>query len=127
MARDVWEFDVFRRAYELSLVVHQQSQAWPKQEQWSGIADQLRRASKAVCVLLVEGNGRQVGSDAEMRRYVIMALASADECRLWCRYAADLGYLDPVTAASWQAGYAEIARMLQGYRKHLTSSLKSDD
>ena len=87
MAQDIWQLDVFRRAYQLSLDVHRHSQSWPKQEQWSGVADQLRRASKAVCALLVEGNGRQVGLDAEMRRYVTMALASADECRLWCRYA----------------------------------------
>ena len=126
MAQDIWQLDVFRRAYDLSLSVHRQSQLWPKHEQWSGVADQLRRASKAVCALLVEGNGRQVGSDAEMRRYVIMALASADECRLWCHYAADLGYLDPTTSPSWQTDYADIARMLQGYRKYLTN-LKSDD
>ena len=40
---------------------------------------------------------------------------------------ADLGYLDEAQAGAWQAGYAEIARMLQGYRKYLGSSLKSDD
>ena len=122
MARDIWELDVFRRAYELSLVVHRQSQLWPKPEQYGGVADQLRRASKSVCALLVEGNGRQVGSDVEMRRYVVMALGSADECRLWCRYAADLGYLDPEIAGAWQTDYAAIARMRQGYRKYLSQS-----
>ncbi len=48
---------------------------------------------KSVCALLVEGAGRQPGSDAEFRRYVTMAMGSADEARLWCRYAADLGYV----------------------------------
>ena len=122
MPRDVWELDVFRRAYDLSLVVHRTSHEWPKHEQYGGVADQLRRASKSVCALLAEGNGRQVGSDPEMRRYVVMSLGSVEEAKLWCRYASDLGYLDPTQAATWQRDYAEIARMLQGLRKHLTSS-----
>ncbi len=57
-----------------------------------------------------------------MRRYVVMALGSADEAKLWCRYAADLGYVSPDQAAAWQRDYTEIARMLQGMRKYLISS-----
>ena len=128
MSRDVWELDVFRRAYQLSLEVHRASHEWPKHEQYGGVADQLRRASKSVCALLAEGTGRQAGSDPEMRRYVVMSLGSAEEAKLWCRYAADLGYLDPVRAADWQGEWTEIARMLQGLRKHLASkSLSCSD
>jgi four helix bundle protein len=50
----------------------------------------------------------------EFRRYVIMAMGSADETQLWCRYAADLGYMDSAEAAGWASAYGEIARMLQG-------------
>ena len=122
MPKDVWELDVFRRAYELSLAVHRASHEWPKHEQYGGIADQLRRASKSVCALLAEGNGRQVGSDPEMRRYVVMALGSAEEAKLWTRYARDLGYLDEAQAGSWHSDYSEIARMLQGLRRHLAAN-----
>ena len=122
MPKDVWELDVFRRAYELSLAVHRVSHEWPKHEQYGGIAEQLRRASKSVCALLAEGNGRQIGSDPEMRRYVVMAVGSVEEAKLWCRYAADLGYLDEAQASAWHSDYCEIARMLQGLRKHLSSS-----
>jgi four helix bundle protein len=86
MARDVTSLEVFRRAYALSLDVHRVSLGFPKTEQFGGIADQLRRASKSVCALLAEGAGRQAGSDVEFRRYVRMALGSADEAKLWCRY-----------------------------------------
>ena len=82
MSRDVWELDVFCRAYQLSLAVHQASHGWPKHEQYGGIADQLRRASKSVCALLAEGTGRQAGSEAEFRRYVVMALGSVEEAKL---------------------------------------------
>jgi four helix bundle protein len=53
------DLDVFRLAYELSLAVHRASLTWPKIEQYGGLADQARRASKSVCSLIVEGVGRQ--------------------------------------------------------------------
>ncbi len=85
-----------------------------KVEQYGGVADQVRRASKAICALMVEGSGRRRASQAEFRRYLVMALASADEARLWCRYAEDLGYAAPDNAAAWRAAFEEVARLLQG-------------
>ena len=125
MPSDVWSLAVFRRAYILSVAIHRASLQFPKVEQYGGIADQLRRSSKSVCALLAEGAGRQAGSEAEFRRYVVMALGSAEECRLWCRYALDLGCAEEGQAAEWQAEYGEIIRMLVGLRKHL--SLSSDE
>ena len=109
---------VFQRAYRLSLELHRASLGWPKVEQYGGVADQMRRASKSVCALLVEGGGRQPASDTEFRRYVVMAIGSAGEARLWCRYAEDL--VEPAVARAWQGDLVEIARMLQGLRNHLS-------
>jgi four helix bundle protein len=52
---------VFRIAYELSLEVHRASLSWPKVEQYGGIADQIRRSSKSVCALIVEGRAGCAG------------------------------------------------------------------
>ena len=122
MPRDVWGLDVFRRAYALSLEIHRASQSFPKNEQYGGVADQLRRASKSVCALLAEGSGRQLGSEREFRRYLVMALGSAEEAKLWCRYAQDLGFAEAAKAAHWQDECSGIARMLHGLLKHLSSS-----
>ncbi len=84
---DVEELKVFRLAYDLSLDVHRASLSWPRVEQYGGVADQVRRASKSVCALLVEGGGRLRNSRGEFSRYLVMAVGSADEARLWCRYA----------------------------------------
>ena len=116
----IWRFDAFRRAYHLSLVLHRASLEWPKVEQYGGMADQLRRASKAVCALLMEGNGRHSRSGAEFGRYLTMAIGSADEAKLWCRYAADLDYVPLATAQQWQDELSEIARMLQAVRQRLS-------
>ena len=114
MAMDVEDLEVFRRAYAVSLDVHRASLEWPRAEQVGGIASQLRRSSKSVCALLMEGGGRLSRSRPEFARYLSMALGSADESRLWCRYAEDLGYVTAEQAMIWRDAYARIARMLQG-------------
>ncbi len=122
MPRDVNSLEVFRRAYDLSIDIHRASLLFPRAEQFSGIADQLRRSSKSVCSLLVEGAGRQGQSNTEFCRYVRMAIGSADEAKLWCQYAEDLGYAAPGMAASWRDTFTEIARMLHGLLKHLSDT-----
>ncbi len=120
MTSDVWSLDVFRRAYALSLEIHRTSLEFPKIEQYGGIADQLRRASKSVCALLAEGSGRQRSSDIEFRRYLVMALGSAEEAKLWCCYVRDLGYAEADVTRGWVERWAEIARMLQGLANRLS-------
>ena len=105
--------EVFQRAYRISLELHRISLAFPDLEQ-RALADQLRRASKSVCANLVEGFAKQAQSKAEFRRFVVMAIGSADEMRLWCRYCLDLGYVDETTWQQWRDEYQQIARMLHG-------------
>ena len=111
------DLEVFRLAYELSLIVHRASLTWPKIEQYAGLADQARRASKSVCSLIVEGVGRQTASSGEFARYLTMAIGSAEEARLWCRYANDLGYVEEATARDWRERYGQILRMLMKLRE----------
>ena len=107
------ELEVFQRAYRLSLDIHQASLDFPRIEQF-GLADQIRRASKSICANLAEGFGRQSVSKPEFRRFVTMALGSADEMQVWTLYCRDLGYVDSDTAERWRGAYREIARMLTG-------------
>ena len=109
----VEDLEVFRRAYRLSLELHKASLEFPRIEQFA-LADQLRRASKSICANLAEGFARQSRSAAEYRRYLIVAIGSSDETRLWLRYCVDLGYIEDVTGRRWMADYVEISKMLQG-------------
>ena len=95
------DLDVFRRAYAVSLEVHRVSLGFPAIEQ-RALADQIRRASKSICANLGEGFGRQKRSKAEFRRFVQMALGSADEMRVWLRYALDLGYIEETQWQRWR-------------------------
>ncbi len=108
--------EVFQRAYRLSLEVHRASLEFPDIEQ-RVLADQVRRASKSICANLAEGFAKQSHSKAEFRRFISIALGSAEEMRVWVRYCLDLGYVDDLTWRSWRDEYQEIAKMLQGLSK----------
>ena len=107
------DLDVYRRAYAASLEIHRLTLAFPKIEQ-AVLADQMRRASKSICANIAEGFGRQRQSRAEYKRFLVMAIGSADEMQVWTRYAHDLGYVDAGTGTRWTDEYKSIARMLQG-------------
>jgi four helix bundle protein len=115
-ANRVEDLEVFRRAYRLSLEVHRASLEFPRIEQFA-LADQVRRASKSICANLAEGFGRQQQSKPEFRRFLMMALGSADEMQVWTMYCRDLGYIGTDMAERWQGEYREIARMLSGLHR----------
>ena len=115
--RAVEDLEVFKRAYRISLEVHRRSLNFPSIEQYA-LGDQVRRASKGICANLAEGFGRQAASKAEFKRFVMMAMGSADEMRIWCRYCLDLGYIDEATWQAWRQEYREIAKMLQALHRN---------
>ena len=114
------DLTVFQVAYRVSLDIHRQSLSFPREEQYA-LGDQIRRASKAICANIAEGFGKQRQSKAEFRRYLLMALGSADEMRVWCRYCLDLGYVDEAMWRTWRDTYEQVARQLQ----KLITSLES--
>jgi four helix bundle protein len=115
----VWDLPVFRKACETALDAHRLAATLPKHEQYD-LASQLRRSSKSICANLVEGRGRQQGSNVEFRRFVLIALGSAGESALWCRFARDLGYVSREDSDRLESQFSEIARMLNRLAAKLT-------
>ncbi len=110
------DLEVFQRAYRVSLDVHKASLEFPSIEQ-RAMADQIRRASKSIPANLAEGFARQGNSPADFRRFILMAIGSSDEMRVWIRYCFDLGYIDETTWQAWRDEYQEISKMLEGLAK----------
>ena len=115
--KSVFELDVYRLAYQLSLDVHVASHKFPKTEQYGGVADQMRRASKSVCANLAEGWGKW-STSAERSHFTRIALGSATEMQVWLSYARDLNFLAPKDAAAHGSRYEDVARMLAGLLKN---------
>ncbi len=107
------DLEVFQRAYRISLEVHRKSLEFPAIEQ-RALGDQVRRASKSICANVAEGFAKQGSSAAEFKRYLLMAIGSSDEMRVWARYCRDLDYIDEPTWRHWRDECREIAKMLQG-------------
>ena len=112
------DLEVFKKAYRVSLEIHKASLKFPKHEQFSGLADQMRRASKGICANIAEGYGKQRISKAEFKRYLQIAIGSADEMRVWLRYSRDLGYISQTDWRRWRDIYQDVAKMLTGLYKN---------
>ena len=111
--KDFTDLLVYQKAYEKSLEIHQETMKFPKTEQYE-LCSQMRRASKGICANIAEGFGKQNISKAEFKRFLLMAMGSADEMRVWVRYSFDLGYINESQWQSWNKSYADIAKMLNG-------------
>ena len=112
IVRSFEDLEVFKRAYRVALELHRVSLAFPEVEQ-RATADQIRRASKSICANLAEGWGKHTRSAAEFRRYILMALGSCEEMRVWLRFALDFGYISEADWHRWRDIYKELAAMLQ--------------
>ena len=117
------QLEVFKRAYRTSLEIHRASLTFPKLEQYA-LADQIRRCSKGICANLAEGFSKSSSSKAELRRFLSMAIGSADEMRVWLRYCRDLDYVTESQWQAWRDEYEAIAKMLQGLAKSTARSVR---
>jgi four helix bundle protein len=111
--KDFTDLMVYQKAYVQSLEIHHQTMKYPQHEQYE-LASQMRRASKGICANIAEGFGKQNVSKPEFKRFLLMAMGSADEMRVWARYSLDLGYIDESQWSNWNKSYSDIAKMLNG-------------
>ena len=113
VVRSFRDLEVYQKAYRLSLEVHKMTLGFPKMEQYA-LGDQMRRASKSICANIAEGFAKQRASSAEFRRYLMIAMGSSDEMKVWLDYSRDLDYVSAAQVDAWQAEYTRISRMLHG-------------
>ena len=106
------DLEVFQRAYRMALEVHRASLTFPAIEQ-RVLGDQVRRASKSICANIAEGFGKQRNSKLEFKRFLRIAIGSADEMRVWSRFCLDLDLIDETTWKTWRDTYHDVARQLQ--------------
>ena len=70
--------------------------------------------AKAFVPILQKASAKQNISKAEFKRFLLMAMGSADEMRVWVQYSIDLGYIDQNRWSAWNKNYTDIAKMLNG-------------
>ena len=122
MIQSFEELEAFKKAYKISLEVRKVSLKFRSADQ-SSPGNQMRRASQSICANIAEGFGRQRQSKTEFKRFLVIAIGSCDEMRVWTRYTFDFGYIDEATWKRWKDEYHQISKMLQS----LCNSLKISD
>ena len=115
IVRSFEDLEVYQRAYRLALELHKLSLKFPKTEQYA-LADQIRRASKSICANLAEGFARQRSSSPDFHRFIVLALGSGDEMKVWLSFCSDLEYLPKEEAERLRQEYSIVARMLHGLK-----------
>ena len=111
---------VYQKAYAVSLEIYRVSTSFPKEERF-GIIDQIKKASTSVCANIAEGYGRQISSDADFKRFLIIAKGSCMEMGVWIDYCKDLNFIDHDLYSKWRQEYIEISKMLFSLIKNLES------
>jgi four helix bundle protein len=113
VVRSFEDLEVYKRGYKLALELHKASLNFPKIEQYA-LADQIRRASKSVCANIAEGFARQRSSSADFHRFIVLAIGSSDEMKVWLSFCLDLGYIVAEDVKRMKGKYSEVSRMLHG-------------
>jgi len=101
---------VYRWAYQLAMVIYNESKTFPTEERYS-LTDQIRRSSRSVVANIAEAYRK--------RRYpnmFIAKMADADsevaEVQVWLDFAHDCGYLPPERHVELLNGYREVGKMI---------------
>jgi four helix bundle protein len=106
---DFRKLQVWERAHRLTLDVYDDSRGFPKEELF-GLTSQMRRASSSIPANIAEGYGRN--GDAELARFLTIAMGSANELEYHLLLARDLGYLDPLRYERLTVEAQGVGRML---------------
>ena len=110
MVQSFKDLQVYKRSYELSLKVYEQTKTYPREERY-GITSQIQRASISIPLNLAEGYGKHE-SATEFKRYIRMALGSANEMEVLLSLSRDLGYMQAEASEEMIKQYTEIGKML---------------
>jgi four helix bundle protein len=106
------ELKVYKRAYALVVEVHVACRELPKHEQnGSGLAGQMRRASRSICANMAEGLSK-VSTAQEEKRFLSMARGSCEEMRVWARMGYDFEYWNREQADRWRQEYEEVSKII---------------
>jgi four helix bundle protein len=118
---DFTQLKVWVRSHRLTLAVYKDTVAFPKEEQY-GLKSQIRRSCASIPANIAEGCGR--GTNADLARFLQIALGSASELQNHLRLAHDLSILEPRDHERLSREVTEIKRMLTSFIENLKAFAK---
>jgi four helix bundle protein len=107
---------IWQRSHAFTISVYRATKSFPRDELFA-LTNQMRRACTSIPANIAEGCGRD--GDAELRRYLTIALGSACELDYDLLLARELSYLDAGAGQPFAIEIMEIRRMLGSFIQKL--------
>lgn len=96
--QDFRNLQVWSKAHKLTLDIYKLTSRFPKDELF-GLRSQMRRCSSSIGSNIAEGCGRL--GDAELNRFLLIAMGSASELEYQLLLSRDLGYVHSDLHTHW--------------------------
>ena len=119
--RDFRELKVWERSHRLVLDVYDVTNKFPRRETY-GLTAQLRRCCISIPANIAEGCGRS--GDAELGRFMLISMGSANELEYYLLLARDLGSLGSQDYERLSQRTKEVKRMLSTFITKLRHTKK---
>ena len=103
------DLKVWGKAHALVLTCYEITKPFPREETF-GLVSQIRRAASSIPANIAEGCGRR--GNAELHRFLQMAMGSASELEYHLLLSKDLNYLKTDAYERMQPRVEEVKRML---------------
>ena len=114
--KDFRKLEVWAKGHQLTVAVYEVTRTFPRDEIY-GLTSQIRRAAGSIPANIAEGCGRN--GDAELSRFLQIAMGSASELEYHILLARDLNLLDSTGCDHLSNEVTEIKRMLASLIKKL--------
>jgi four helix bundle protein len=112
------DLKVWEKAHALVLACYEITKPFPSEEIF-GLVSQIRRAASSIPANIAEGCGRR--GNAELHRFLQMAMGSASELEYHMLLSKDLGYLKMDSYQRMQPQIEEVKRMLAALIRKVAS------
>ncbi len=116
MIKSFRDLEVYKEAYELMLLVHEEVKKLPTYER-NDLASQIRRASKSCSANIAEGWARR-RFEKEFKRFLDSSIGSANEMEVHIETARDLKYLNQDYCEELLLRYKNLGGKLNNLRKN---------
>ena len=120
MAQSFRDLKVWQKSVELTVMVYQFTQTFPREEMY-GLTSQMRRASVSIASNIAEGSAR--GTKRDFRQFVKLARGSNCELQTQLVIARELRFGDRSKCDEIEARTHEIGRMLTALSRYLTDQI----
>lgn len=112
--RNYKNYTVWQDGHQLTLLIYNLTKQFPKEELF-GLTSQLRRATSSIPTNVAEGCGRE--SDADFRRFLVIAHGSATEVEYLLFLSFELNYIS-------KEEYLRLNDLIEILRKQLHTLIK---